>query len=361
MSRAASDARWFREVLGQYPTGVCVITAKTPEGERAGLAVGSFTSVSLDPPLVAFFPDKTSTSWPKIQGAGRFCVNVLGDGQQAICRRFASKGRDKFDGLDCRETVTGSPIIEDAVAWIDCELHSVQEAGDHYVVLGRVRELDVGSSALPLIFFRGGYGRFAPTDVDVVRSEMERLADELSAQCIATARADGDHLVITASAGSPTTLVGQRLPLGPPTGLPHIAWQDDDAIERWLSDIDERVRERHRERILAVRDRGFSVGLATDAQRTFATMLDRLAAEPRSVTIDELRALIRTLAYDPVELSPEVKRSIRVISAPVFRNHGEVALVLTAYGFPNPRAGGGIEAIVARVRRAAQRASEQLV
>jgi len=84
------DARQFRDVLGQYPTGVSVVTATQADGKVAGLAVGSFTSVSLDPPLVAFLPDKTSTSWPKIRSVGSFCVNVLGADQESICRTFAS-------------------------------------------------------------------------------------------------------------------------------------------------------------------------------------------------------------------------------------------------------------------------------
>ena len=85
---------WFRQVLGQYPTGVCVVTAKQADGTRAGFVVGSFTSVSLDPMLVAFLADKRSTSWSKIRSAGAFCVNILGADQEHICRRFASRDDD---------------------------------------------------------------------------------------------------------------------------------------------------------------------------------------------------------------------------------------------------------------------------
>src|SRR3954469_1109241 len=93
--REPHDQRWFRQVLGQYPTGVCVVTATLPDGSNAGFVVGSFTSVSLDPPLVAFFPDKGSTSWPKIRSAGSFCVNILGADHEDVCRRFASRAPDK--------------------------------------------------------------------------------------------------------------------------------------------------------------------------------------------------------------------------------------------------------------------------
>ena len=156
------DGATFRRVLGHYPTGVCVVTAVDPEGNPAAMVVGSFTSVSLDPPLVAFFPDRGSTSWPRIERAGRFCVNVLGSHQQDLCRRFAARGEDKFAGLDYRLSTNGSPVLDEVVAWIDCTLDAVHEAGDHYIVLGRVRELDIARADQPLLFFRGKYGNFAP-------------------------------------------------------------------------------------------------------------------------------------------------------------------------------------------------------
>ena len=156
------DGATFRRVLGHYPTGVCVVTAIEPDGSPAAMVVGSFTSVSLDPPLVAFLPDRSSTSWPKIERSGKFCVNVLGSHQEDLCRRFSARGSDKFAGLDYRQSTLGSPVLDDIVAWIDCTLHDVYEAGDHLIVLGRVRELDVERAEQPLLFFRGKYGKFAP-------------------------------------------------------------------------------------------------------------------------------------------------------------------------------------------------------
>ena len=126
------------------------------------MIVGSFTSISLDPPLVALFPDKSSTTWPRIARAGRFCVNVLASDQQDLCRHFAARGGDKFAGVSHRLSANGSPVLDDVVAWIDCTLHAVHEAGDHFIVLGRVRELDIARADEPLLFFRGQYGSFAP-------------------------------------------------------------------------------------------------------------------------------------------------------------------------------------------------------
>lgn len=155
------DSAKFRQVLGHFPTGVTVVTA-APDDGPVGLAVGSFASVSLDPPLVAFFPSSGSSSWPRIEATGSFCVNILGADQEEVCRRFASKDADKFDGLGWRPTGSGAPLLDGVLAWIDCDIEAVTEAGDHYLVMGRVRELEVGSAeAGPLIFFRGGYGRFA--------------------------------------------------------------------------------------------------------------------------------------------------------------------------------------------------------
>lgn len=156
----AIDGARFRQVLGHFPTGVTVITAATADGP-VGLAVGSFFSVSLDPPLVAFCAAKSSTSYPKIAGAGRFVVNVLAEDQEDVSRVFAASGTDKFAGLGHKPSpVTGSPVLSGVLAWIDCDAEAVHEAGDHWIVVGRVLELEVGHEGKPLIFFRGGYGRY---------------------------------------------------------------------------------------------------------------------------------------------------------------------------------------------------------
>ncbi|KKW93654.1 MULTISPECIES: flavin reductase family protein [Sphingobium] len=163
MSEAvAFDSGTFRRVLGHYPTGVCVVTAVEDGQVPTGMVVGSFTSVSLDPPLVAFFPAKDSQSWPRIEKVGKFCVNILASDQKPLCQQFAVKGGDdKFAGVTHRVSANGSPILDGVVAWIDCQLEAVHEAGDHYIVLGRVIALEVETPGKPLLFFQGGYGEFA--------------------------------------------------------------------------------------------------------------------------------------------------------------------------------------------------------
>jgi flavin reductase (DIM6/NTAB) family NADH-FMN oxidoreductase RutF len=158
---SAFDEARFRQVLGHFPTGVTVITA-TNDGQRVGLAIGSFFSVSLDPPLVGFCAGHSSSSWPAIREAARFCVNVLAHDQEDECRVFASKAPDKFDGLGYKPApYSGAPLLDGVLAWMDCEIEAIHDAGDHDVVIGRVHDLRVAREVGPLIFFRGGYANLA--------------------------------------------------------------------------------------------------------------------------------------------------------------------------------------------------------
>ena len=157
---AALDTREFRRVLGHFPTGVVVITGMDGD-EPAGLAVNSFSSVSLDPPLVGFFASRTSTSWPRIAPGGRFCVNVLAERQQELCRVFAAPGGDKFAGIGWRRSPGGCPVMDGVIAWIDCTVHQTVPAGDHILVLGRVSQFRLEEAEPPLLFLRGGHPRLA--------------------------------------------------------------------------------------------------------------------------------------------------------------------------------------------------------
>jgi flavin reductase (DIM6/NTAB) family NADH-FMN oxidoreductase RutF len=144
----------FRRALASYPTGVTVVTGLDDEGWPIGMTVGTFTSVSLDPPLVGFLPAKASGTWAQIARTGSFCVNVLGHEQDHLCARFSCRPEERFDGLPWRGSPGGSPIIDGVLAWIDCTVESVADAGDHWFVMGRVQGLDV-KGGLPLVFFGG--------------------------------------------------------------------------------------------------------------------------------------------------------------------------------------------------------------
>lgn len=153
----------FRQVLGCFPTGVTVVTT-VEGGLPVGMAAGSFFSVSLDPPLVGFCVMTTSNTWPAIERSGSFGVSILADDQTEVCRQLAKKGPDKFGGVAWSPApVTGSPLVDGAVAHLDCELEQQHLAGDHWIVVGRVRALELHrSEAEPLVFCRGGFGRQNP-------------------------------------------------------------------------------------------------------------------------------------------------------------------------------------------------------
>jgi flavin reductase (DIM6/NTAB) family NADH-FMN oxidoreductase RutF len=148
----------FRAVLGHVPTSVAIV-AGLVDGSPRGLSVGTFVPVSLSPPLVGFFVDRASTSWPPISGVGAFVVSVLSAEQAALSRQFAISKSDKFAGVSWHGAPSGHPVIEGAVAWVDCELGSETEAGDHVFVLGRVLDLGVETGGTPLLHHRGGYRR----------------------------------------------------------------------------------------------------------------------------------------------------------------------------------------------------------
>lgn len=157
------DPADFRVTMSHYPTGVCVVTTTTSEGNAVGMTVGTFTSVSLDPPLVGFFPDKKSTSWPRIARTGQFCVNLLADTQEDVCRRFATREPDKFADVVHRFSERGLPLVDGAVAHIECSIHTIAEAGDHFLVLGEVNAMALGRPASPLVFHKGDYAQVIPT------------------------------------------------------------------------------------------------------------------------------------------------------------------------------------------------------
>jgi flavin reductase (DIM6/NTAB) family NADH-FMN oxidoreductase RutF/DNA-binding IclR family transcriptional regulator len=364
------DPTQYRQVLGQYPTGVCVVTSTGPDGFPAAMVVGSFTSVSLNPPLIGFFPDRGSSSWPKVAASGRFCINILSAEQEDVCRKLASKDPDKFAGIAHRQSPLGSPIIDGVVAWIDCDSHTVQDAGDHFFVLGSVRQLEIADNGLPLLFFQGGYGRFAPSSmaasnqnglltiplrlVDRARAQMERLAGELSAVCVASAKV-GDEIVIIANAGQPrshssTTLVGQHLPFIPPTGSVFAAWMNDSEIERWIGQKASADRATAiRGALQSVRERGFSVCLASEAQRAFAARLHEMAQSGAPGGSPDLGELINELRFDPPAIDEATAVGVRLISAPVRDSDGQVAFALTIHDFDRPTSVADVQIFAARL------------
>jgi len=150
------DLSQFKDAMGRFTTGVTIVSG-IDDGEPVGFTCQSFVSLSIDPPYVAVSPARTSTTWPRIARSGSFCVNVLSDDQEALCMGFAVSGGPKFEGVDWHPAPgTGSPVIEGSLAWVDCQVELVHDAGDHELILGRVLDLGVGEGS-PLLFFRGQF------------------------------------------------------------------------------------------------------------------------------------------------------------------------------------------------------------
>ena len=161
---AAFDGAHFRAVLGHFPTGVTIVTGLAA-GRPIGFTVGSFTSISLDPPLVGFFAMNDSDTWLAMAPTNGFCVNVLRNTQADLCWRFARAGNEdvRFEGLAWQSApVTGSPVIDGVGAWIDCSIEHTLVLGDHALVIGAVRALDHHADThVPLVFYKGALGGFA--------------------------------------------------------------------------------------------------------------------------------------------------------------------------------------------------------
>ncbi|AJK48428.1 flavin reductase family protein [Burkholderia plantarii] len=165
LSGTAIEPSRFREALGHYASGITVVASQV-DGEPIGFTCQSFHSVSMSPPLVSFSVMASSGSYPGIRRAGRFVVNILSDEQVAISNQFARSGTDKWHGVEWRESPLGNPIIAGSLHWLDCEIHAEHAAGDHLIVIGEVKALDLQDALAtqPLLYFKGQYRSIAAHD-----------------------------------------------------------------------------------------------------------------------------------------------------------------------------------------------------
>lgn len=354
---AAVVATRFREVLGQFPTGVAVVTAMDDQGQPIGMTVGSFTSVSLHPPLVAFLPDKSSSSFPAIRDAARFCVNVLAGAQESICRTFATRVPDRFAGVRWAQSPqTGSPVLEGAVAWIDCELGDVFEAGDHYIVIGRVLDLETAKPTLPLVFFQGGYGTFAPRSLvlasrgrpsaavraaEQAREHLERLSSAVGLECRAVARQD-DGLVVVATVGNAAGAnpVGVWWPYCPPFGATIAASGSAESRSQWYNSSPKHLEAEQRAAINIdldeVRERGWALTFRTEAVAEVEEIVGEMAEYGRTPSLQrQLSDAGQRLhvLHQPSALNVDTAKDVATLSAPVLDADGPL-LHLALFGFP---------------------------
>ncbi|GAB2965549.1 flavin reductase [Streptomyces heilongjiangensis] len=373
---ATSGARDFRRALGNYPTGVSVVASRALDGTPVAMVVGTFTSVSLDPPLVGFLPDRSSTTWPRIRETGRFSVSVLAADQEKVCRAFVTKASDRFDMHADENTAAGNPRVRGAVLWVDCDIEDVLQAGDHDMVLGRVRELAVPDrSGLPLLFVRGGYGAPSLPSIqaegpglgaqlrlaDLVRPEAEAIARDLGLECLVSGVVD-DSVVSLAAAGIGTTpggsgtRVGATFPLAAPFGPLFAAWADEAQQQAWRErgarltgmpagrNADSDLR--------AVRDLGYQVTTGHAAADRFEHAVTAADADPAAVLRDLVERGPEPGLRRPVEQLSEVTS----LAAPVRDGAGRVVLSLHLMGFSGAESPARLRACLERLLVGAARA-----
>jgi flavin reductase (DIM6/NTAB) family NADH-FMN oxidoreductase RutF len=379
MDAQVIDARRFREVLGHYPTGVALVTGLDSTGAPVGMIVGSFTSVSLDPPLIAYLPTLTSYTFGQLRDAEAFCVNVLSAEQEGLCRHFASRAEDKWSGVSWRPSPMGAPILEDAVAWIECTTESITEAGDHYLVMGRVQDLGVENPAAPLLFFQGGYGRFTMSSLvatnapdlavairmaEIARQDIEELSTRLGVACDVLACVGSEMVFVGSATGagsaSRSPVLGTRLPLMAPLGEQYVAWAGDEAADRWIARsgvTDEQAVAGLHARLAFARERGWSMSRipADEELPLYATLREYSNGELTPAADRELRGRIIQWSenYEPVEIGPTDVYDAHSVALPVLGRDGEPLLIIRIGDLPKPATGSQILEWVSQAEKTA--------
>jgi flavin reductase (DIM6/NTAB) family NADH-FMN oxidoreductase RutF len=159
------DPHTLRCAFGAFPSGVVAVAAQV-RGHLTGIAASSFTSVSIDPPLVSFSVATTSNTWPLLREAAHIGVSVLADHHDTVCRQLAGPTEQRFTGLPFRSTHDGAVLLDEAVATFDCTIDQEIEAGDHLIVVLALHRVTDGGGASPLVFHRSGFKRLSADDLD---------------------------------------------------------------------------------------------------------------------------------------------------------------------------------------------------
>jgi flavin reductase (DIM6/NTAB) family NADH-FMN oxidoreductase RutF len=180
MPDAALDVRALRNALGHYTTGVTIVTTRTPEGVHTGVTVNSFTSVSLDPPLVLFCLATRSSLLPAFEQAGHFVINVLAKGQQALSNRFARPSLNTWEGVKYRCGTHGCALLTDALGTFECVKRGAYPGGDHLILVGEVLSVETAVAHEPLAFHRGSYGTFTRDQSGVTAAPDGSLSEFVS-------------------------------------------------------------------------------------------------------------------------------------------------------------------------------------
>ncbi|MGJ3509885.1 flavin reductase family protein [Enemella sp. A6] len=383
MTQQAISATHFRHVLGHYPTGVVVVTGVAADGELLAMVVGTFTSVSLDPPLVAFLPTRGSRTFEQLRRCESLCINVLTGEQEQVVRTIAGRKEHKLEGLSWSPSPSGDPVLDESLAWLDVRLDSTIDAGDHWIAQCRVVDLAVHNPVTPLLFFQGGYGTFvmpslvarmedgiisSVQDAARVRGELEDLAREIGCEVSLLAAVSPDELASVASAlgrGLSTGGgLGERIPMVPPIGDTYHSAASDAEQEAWLAKASHESAEQQQlfwDRLSFCTEHGYLMALLPpDHPEAYEAVIEatQLYATGRITPAQEReireRILTSGIDYTPQPIDPERSYDVGAILVPLYDESGAAPLTLRLSQLPaatsGQRVGEWVEAALSCAR-----------
>lgn len=374
------DPGTFREVMGHYPTGVVIVTGMHPDGEALAMIVGTFTSVSMDPPLVAFLPMRSSRTFARLSECESLCINVLTDGQEALGRTIASRSTDKLEGIEWSPCSSGAPMLHGSLAWLDVHVDQIIDAGDHVIALCAIDDMAVNNPKAPLIFFQGGYGGFAVPpllariDNDIIgavqqASEARGLLASLATRhrCEATLLTVVDHVELAAIATAvgeginPGNGLGTRVPIIPPIADVWVAELSEQAQEEWLDKGlgDEEARATFRERLEFAREHGYLMSFLPagqlDPYRELNAATQRYAGDRVTPTTErEIRQSISdvSVSYRVRDIVADEVYDVGMLVATIHDPEGRPVRMLRLAQLPRGASGSTVLSWIADLKEA---------